>query len=312
MGAAATIVVAALSPFAVLASSSALGCPAGTTAVGSTSGEAALTVCEALSERSSGSLHFVDPTGAVQTTIDKRYVPIFVDESTLWLGLNKTTVHNSVSDILGHTLLSQAGAIGEPTLSAVMGLAAPMRYDGGYNKQDPAHGGRMAVGGGHTFTGSRAANVDAVFDYLGGDTRQNGYPSMDQWPGKYKRSKAIFKDPIAENKTLEGLWGGHLPIISFTYQIEGGWIEWTAVPCEDTEGSIEQRVMFRIVKMAEDGTKRDARYFDTYAYNAADDIFGIPARGQTTGSKTAAAFYVRSRSPSHHAPACYAVKPLLQ
>ena len=247
MGATVTLVLAALSLVAV--SSSAPGrCPGGTTSVGTTS--EALTVCEALSERSSGSLHFVDAAGGVQTTIDKRYVPIFVDESTLWLGLNKTTALNSVSDVLGHTLLSQAGAIGEPTLGAVMGLAAPMRYNGGFNKQDPAHGGRMVVGGGHTFTGSRAANVDAVFDYLGGDTRQNGYPSMDQWLGKYQRSKAIFKDNITEDETLEGLWGGHLPIISFTYRIKGGWIEWTAVPCEDTQGSIEQRVMFRIVKMA--------------------------------------------------------------
>ena len=255
--------------------------------MGNTSASTALLVCEALHDRRSGALHFIGRGGSLHATIAKRYTSVFVDESTCWLGLGKSKALSSRADLLGATLLANAGAM-DPTLSAVSGLAPPMRYNGGYNKQDPAHGGRAVVGGGHTFVGSRAANVDAVFDYLGGDTRQNGYPSMDQWPGKYQRSKAIFKDPIVENKTLEGLWGGHLPIVSFTYTIPDGFIEWTAVPVEDDSGSIEQRVFFRLLKLDATGAPLDARFYDTYAYNAADTI---PAHGQPAGSKTAAKFY---------------------
>ena len=44
---------------------------------------------------------------------------------------------------------------------------------------------------------------------------------MNQWPGKYGRSSATFKDQLNATDEREGLWGGHLPIISFQHTIIG-------------------------------------------------------------------------------------------
>jgi hypothetical protein len=44
---------------------------------------------------------------------------------------------------------------------------------------------------------------------------------MNQWPGKYGRSSATFKDQLNVTDEREGLWGGHLPIISFQHTIIG-------------------------------------------------------------------------------------------
>lgn len=64
---------------------------------------------------------------------------------------------------------------------------------------------------------------------------------MNQYLGKYGRSDAVFKDPLVKAGQLEGLWGGHLPIVSFWFQRQaGGYIEYTAVPKADMEGSMEQ------------------------------------------------------------------------
>lgn len=42
-----------------------------------------------------------------------------------------------------------------------------------------------------------------------------------------------------------------------------GWIEWTAVPVADMEGSQQQDVFFRFTKVDSNGTVVAARYFDT-------------------------------------------------
>eukprot|EP01051_Picozoa_sp_SAG22_P033711 SAG22_NODE_14905_length_362_cov_0.593156_1_plen_81_part_10 len=65
------------------------------------------------------------------------------------------------SDILGDKILAAARATGaDPTLSEVSAALAPLVYDGGYNLDDPAHGGRGKSGGNsHTFVGSRGSSV---------------------------------------------------------------------------------------------------------------------------------------------------------
>lgn len=83
-----------------------------------------------------------------------------------------------------------------------------MRFNGGFNKNDPAHGGRGAQAGSHTFVASRAASVPAAFDYWGSDVGMLGTPTMNQFPGKYGRSTAVYKNALDESSTMEGLWGG--------------------------------------------------------------------------------------------------------
>ena len=51
--------------------------------------------------------------------------------------------------------------------------------------------------------------------------RELGSPNMNQWPGKYGRSSATFKDTLNSTDEREGLWGSHLPIISFQHTIIG-------------------------------------------------------------------------------------------
>lgn len=103
--------------------------------------------------------------------------------------------------------------------------------------------------------------------------------------------QAVFQDPIDVSGTLEGMWGGHLPVVSFHYRMQaGGWIEWTAVPVADMGGNREQDVYFRVLKLNETGDVVDVRYFDTYVYRSTDPIGG-GGGGAPAGSPTANAFY---------------------
>eukprot|EP01045_Picozoa_sp_COSAG04_P005838 COSAG04_NODE_277_length_18399_cov_3.036066_5_plen_305_part_00 len=72
-----------------------------------------------------------------------------------------------------------------------------------------------------TFSGSRSAWVSATFDYLGSSPGELGSPDMNPWPGKYGMSSATFKDQLNFTDQREGLWGGHLPIITFQHTISG-------------------------------------------------------------------------------------------
>ena len=66
-------------------------------------------------------------------------------------------------------------------------------------------------------------------------------------------------------------------------------IEFTAVPVEDTSGSIELAVYFRVLRIdVASNAVLDAKYYQTFAYSASG---GTPAKGQPAGSKTAQRFY---------------------
>ena len=141
---------------------------------------------------------------------------------------------------------------------------------------------------------------------------------MNQFLGKYHRSDAQFKDRLNATGQLEGLTGGHLPIVSYYYpRVDGGWIEFTAVrtphgymcrwpscgpvrlrvmrsslppapappvqvPKADMEGSMEQDAFFRLLRVDGNGTVLDAKFFDNYAYTAGafQGPTQVPASGE--------------------------------
>jgi hypothetical protein len=312
------------------------------------------TVCERLD--GTGELLFLrGGSSQVQRRVAKRFVPLYTNKSEAYLGFKESQWHTSSGpDVLGNALIARSR--GDPSWTFVASAVPPMRYDGGFDAKDPAHGGRGAQAGSHTFVGSRASSVWAVFDTLGTSVGGLGTPDMNQFAGKYGRSTAVFKQPIERERTVEGLWGGWLPIVSFRFTEQGpggagsrnttgtctpphclgcptarpgqpvppcqhfpkkccppptpsppeasrvgaqplapssrarpNEIEWTAVPVEDTSGSIELAVLFRVLHIdVASGTVLDAKYYQTYAYSASG---GVPAKGQPAGSKTAQRFY---------------------
>jgi hypothetical protein len=209
-------------------------CPEGTTQMGSARG-GALLACEDLAERA-GHITFVAANGSGWSLrLGKTAEHLYVDEASLYCGFNKSQVAASLvqrgrpngtagSDILGDKILASARRRGtDPTLAEVSAALAPLVYDGGYNLDDPAHGGRGRSGGNsHTFVGSRGSSVDTCFDTMASSTVMIDNPTMSSYPGKYHRTSAVFKDRLDTNGTLEGLWGGHLPVVCFNWPIVGG------------------------------------------------------------------------------------------
>ena len=170
----------------------------------------------------------------------------------------------------------------------------PFCTQGGYRKGDPARGGRLNHPGVHTFVGSRSSSAEISFDSLGSDVGNEGHPSMNQFLGKYQRSDAIFKDALNITGELEGLWGGFLPIISYYFpRVAGGYIEFTAVPKPDMQGSMEQDAFFRVQRTAANGTVLNAKYFDNYAYTAGafQSPSQVPASGEPPNSIVANDFF---------------------
>ena len=157
-------------------------CPAGLSSMGSTGD--GWTVCEDLSQRA-GRLEFYGPHGSVEV-LRKTAVPMYVDESTCYVGYNKSAVMSARSDIMAERLIQRANG-GDVTLADVMAAVPPFIYDGGYNMRDPAHSGRKpwAPPGGngwnvHTWTGSRGSSVKMCFDTLGSEVTMTGSPDMNQ------------------------------------------------------------------------------------------------------------------------------------
>ena len=88
---------------------------------------------------------------------------------------------------------------------------------------------------------------------------------MDQSASFRNMKQAIYHADLDLRATREGLWGGHLPAVSFYYQIRGGGsIEFSAVPVADMQGNREQDAFFRLLKLDASGKVEDVRYYDTY------------------------------------------------
>eukprot|EP00660_Eupelagonema_oceanica_P000093 gene93-9982_t len=201
-----------------------------------------------------------------------------------YLGLGLAACEASCGD----KLLASVGTR-DPTLRDVASFYPAMVYDGGFDRLDPAHSTGKAWSpqasgwNAHTYVGSRGASQDAVFDSNAGDVNSVGYPTMNQFLGKYHRSTATFKDALSRLEQREGLWGDYLPVVTLHFKMkQGGWIEWTAVPVADMKGNIAQDVFFRVMKLNRTGEIMDARYFDTYAYREMDGVSGdaaVPGMG---------------------------------
>ena len=185
-------------------------CPAGTTAMGSTPG-GEWAVCEATARRDGG-LVYTHRNGSV-VEIEKTAEALFGCGERGPVPEDATAGCNASID--NPTYLAQLNGA-EPSYSAMKGFLPPMVYDGGYNKMDPVHfhGSRDPAQDGaghfnvHTWTGSRSSSTDAAFDSNGADISEMGYPTMNQFTGKYGRSSAVFKNSIETLGQKEGLWGG--------------------------------------------------------------------------------------------------------
>jgi hypothetical protein len=312
----------------------AAACPAGFTLMLSTEN---VTVCED-HRRRDGSLVFLSPTTGKQlgSPITKTAAPMY------------TTANNSQAP--------PPPDVADPKLDDVMAERQPMIHVGALDMRDPKNcAGRTgckvwhpqgASGWDvHTFVGSRGSSVKAAFDSIGSDVNGMGYPDMNQWPDKYGRSSAVFKDRLNTTDQAEGLWGKHLPIVTMFHSYLGGsqcsrcsvppspcpgkpghmfcsanpaprqcdqppchwgnnsgsgWIEWTAVPVADMDGSQHQAVFFRVSKVDANGTVIDTRYFDTYALRGFEgtdlpteinDGALVQGMGSPSGSAIAVDFY---------------------
>ena len=206
--------MAALSAVATVvgAFAAAPSCPSGFTAMAQT---ANWTVCEDLGQRA-GSLLFLAPDGSQLALLNKTAEAMF-------------NTANTTSPT--HPPRPANGA--DPTLMAYMDSTPPMTLMGGFNVQDPKNcAGKqsckvwdpMSNAGWnvHTFVGSRSSSVKATFDALGSSSSNFGSPDMNPWPGKYGRTSAVWKDPINYMDQREGLWGSHLPIVSFQHTVLAG------------------------------------------------------------------------------------------
>jgi hypothetical protein len=226
----------ALAGAVVAAAHSSTVCPAGTLAVGATP-DGTWQVCErTLSLDAYGAMV---PAGRLEYIAANGTKVILSKTSEQMYGCEGQTHNASAGCYLGlgfsgvqrlgvATLLQQAAAAGtDPSLQQVDSMYPAMVYDGGYNKEDPAHSVGKAWGpqpGGwnvHTWVGSRSATVDVPFDSNAGDVSNAGHPSMNQFHGKYGRSTATFKDDMSIYEQREGLWGDYLPVVSFHFKIAG-------------------------------------------------------------------------------------------
>ena len=160
-------------------------------------------MCERLD--GTGDLIFLNTDGSEQRRVAKSYSALYdSNASEAYLGFNKSQWGtNSGPDVLGNALISRSSP-GDPSCAScppcsdhlciiahislttpdhgtwrlVASAVPPMRYDGGYDAKDPAHGGRGAQAGSHTFVGSRASSVWAVFDTYGTSPSGMGTPNM--------------------------------------------------------------------------------------------------------------------------------------
>ena len=142
------------------------------------------------SERSSSRLRFLAANGT-RVVVRKTSEQMF--------GCNGQTQNQTAGCYLGlgfagcqsgcvAKALREAAAAGtDPSLALVDSMYPAMVYDGGFNREDPAHSvgkswGPQAGGwNAHTWVGSRSSSTDAVFDSNGGDVNGMGYRKTHLW-----------------------------------------------------------------------------------------------------------------------------------
>jgi hypothetical protein len=256
---------------ALLAGAALGACPASTTQVDTFVAEGTeWTACEDLSTPGGG-LALVPAAGA-PVWLPKSYEPYRQGaDDEYYLGLGKEAVLAAKWDMLGDAILRQCAApnpttgLCEPTWRRVERAVPVMRYSRG---DKDATGNRFmcspyAVESGvRTFTGSRAASVDATFSDHADDCTDNGFPRPQGYVMNLT-AIAAGEPPIAEDGwkayvdfegMADGLLGAPAPNLVFYFPLLrqnfsgwGGSRYWTMVasPVADMQGGREQSVWFR-------------------------------------------------------------------
>lgn len=236
------------------ASAPAPACSGGATPVGGTfqaEGTSWL-ACEDLSQPSGG----ITLVSAGETVhLPKTREPIDTNDGDYYLGLKKTDVMHSRTDVLGETLLRASGD--SLSWSSVEKAIPPLRKSG--------YGGwgKAAAGCVRTFVGSRSAAYDVSFSDSGGPCG-NAPPFIAGVVHTADTSQQLG------GGVAEGLVGGYLPVVIFYYPIVNSTNYWTmiAAPKPDMQGSREQDVWYRFQQVSGAGELvGNASYFDTYYWS---------------------------------------------
>eukprot|EP01051_Picozoa_sp_SAG22_P007445 SAG22_NODE_525_length_9470_cov_21.475936_1_plen_658_part_00 len=223
-------------------------------------------VCEDFSTLN-GSLTFlaVDRlTGAAGATIARLEKRLYAQTTQpTFAGLNMSAASRALDDAIGKALLRAAAADGNRSVSYDEVLAAlPPIISGWGDKPNFGYAGQ------HTFTGSRQASVDLVFDHKG---------DCGQWTG-FPRPLTVIPDKLDPQDVSEGLLGGELPILVWSFGVlvpdgaDGSagsaacrW-EMTVAPVADVGGNHEQPAFFRFIKLCGAAASGAPLYFDTNIY----------------------------------------------
>lgn len=233
-------------------------CPAGMVVVGHVAGGA---VCEDFTILN-GSVRF--PSGIV---LQKRLYAQAV--TATWGGLTPSAVNSANDDAVGKALLRVAAADGRDVTYDEVLAALPPIISGWGEKPNFGYAGQ------HTFTGSREATVDIVFDHKGDSGQWQGFP----------RPLTVIPEKFDQTNVFHGLLGGELPVLVWVYPITASaelnvsavpksadevvagcrW-EMTVVPIADVEHNHEQPVLFRFARLCGSALSGDPLYFDTNIY----------------------------------------------
>lgn len=180
-----------------------------------------------------GHLMLVDAHG-VRADLPKTSESTAADPSKLFLGHSQEELRDSAVDLLAQEILAKRG---DPTYEEVAGAFAPIRM--------PTY----------SFVGTRD-RIDKVGFAYGGRT-----PNFD--PAPYDPRINQIRD---QEKVLDGIVGGYLPILRFVYPEENGnWTEMLSFAPLRTSNSNDhiQPVWYRVSRI-ENGELKWARYIDSY------------------------------------------------
>ena len=253
-------------PSAVAAPAS---CPAGAVEMAQLDG---LPVCEDFSQLD-GSLTLLPKGSAAPLRLRKR---LFAQNtSPTFANATLQALNAAPDDLMGKAFLKLAAAEGRD-----------VSYDEIFNALPPILSGwgakpNFGYAGQHTFTGSREASVDLVFDHKG---------DCGQWTG-FPRPATVISEALDTSNMYEGLLGGELPILVWVFPVklpgqdsstvnstdtpglltaaqvaQGCRWEMTVAPVADVEHNHEQPAFFRFARLCGKELSGTPLYFDTNIY----------------------------------------------
>ena len=189
---------------AAAASAGAVGCPSGTELMATLDGQP---VCEDFSQLN-GTLTLPSSASAsggsagAALCLSKR---LYAQHTTPTFG-NSTlqALNQAPDDLMGKAFLALAASEGRDVSFDEILSALPPIISGWGSKPNFGYAGQ------HTFTGSREASVDLVFDHKG---------DCGQWTG-FPRPITVIKEALDSSNIFEGLLGGELPILTWVFPVK--------------------------------------------------------------------------------------------